>query len=318
MAAAAGAHHLCPFPSAACILPVLDRALLGVGEAGPAVPGRELGIGVEQFRATRPAAVGAVIRLLQEFTRAGLLGAALTQHVVLLLGQLLLPLVLAPGKLRILSHTGSTWLPRFKPVPVKAAAPHNHLMDADELTIHRDVYPPGDDTAFLSEALQDQDLDGKRVCDMGTGSGILAAQAAAAGAEVVAVDASVAAAENARETLAPYATTTVVRSDLFEAVRGWFDLVVCNPPYTPLEPELGTDREKSYAGGRFGRTLIDRFIVQTPHHLKPGGRVLLLQTVKNGVTPTLNRFHDVGLNADIVATRDVGNATLVIVQAGHR
>jgi len=50
------------------------------------------------------------------------------------------------------------------------------------------VYEPEDDSYMLLDALLSRDLEGKRVLDMGTGTGIIAIAAAQAGADVTAVD----------------------------------------------------------------------------------------------------------------------------------
>lgn len=79
-------------------------------------------------------------------------------------------------------------------------------------------------------ALQNLQLQGKRLLDVGTGSGILAAFALNRGAQVVATDISFRAAKQAAENLSiqkkgPWA---VIVCDLAECLRGNFDVVVCN------------------------------------------------------------------------------------------
>jgi len=50
------------------------------------------------------------------------------------------------------------------------------------------VYKPADDSYLLRDHIRELDLDGKKVLDMGTGSGIIAIEAAKSGAKVVAAD----------------------------------------------------------------------------------------------------------------------------------
>ena len=85
-------------------------------------------------------------------------------------------------------------------------------------------------------------LRGRRVADLGTGSGILALAAARAGAStVMALDinpkAAWAAGENARLNGLGDRVTAVC-SNLFSAVipGPLFDVILCNPPYFPGEP----------------------------------------------------------------------------------
>jgi release factor glutamine methyltransferase len=92
------------------------------------------------------------------------------------------------------------------------------------------------------------DLRGKRVADVGTGSGILALAAARAGAaRVVAVDvnpqAALSAAENARAN-GVGDRVSVVCGDLLSAVAPVpaFDAIFSNPPFFPGEPRDLADR----------------------------------------------------------------------------
>lgn len=74
-------------------------------------------------------------------------------------------------------------------------------------------------------------LDGARIWDLGTGSGILSWQAARLGARVTATDMSPAAVRTATQNCAGR-DVEVRLGDLFEPVWGeWFDLVIVNPPY---------------------------------------------------------------------------------------
>ncbi len=71
-----------------------------------------------------------------------------------------------------------------------------------------------------------------RVMDMACGAGVLAAVAARQGATVTAVDASVLAVESAQATLAAASLKAdIYLSDAWAAVKGTFDLVLCNPPF---------------------------------------------------------------------------------------
>lgn len=179
------------------------------------------------------------------------------------------------------------------------------------------VYEPREDSYLLLSALQDEELDGKRVCDMGTGTGILAAAAARQGAEVTAVDVNPDALDNARHNLERAGTGSVelVRSDLFADVNDVFDLITCNPPYVPGEPELETVEERAWTGGEKGRAVIDRFVDAVPHHLTETGVVLLLQSSKNGIDETMQRFQGKRMDARLVAEEKIPWERLVIIRA---
>jgi release factor glutamine methyltransferase len=123
------------------------------------------------------------------------------------------------------------------------------------------------------------DLRGKRVVDVGTGSGVLALAAARAGAAfVAAVDVNPAAAsvaaENARangyaDRVAPFC------GDLLSAVSrdARFDVVLSNPPFFPGEPRDTADR--AWHAGPGYRDLAPLF-GQIGERLAPGGRAFVV------------------------------------------
>ena len=101
---------------------------------------------------------------------------------------------------------------------------------------------------FFAGFIDRLDLAGKRVADVGTGTGILALTAARAGAaDVVAIDinpnAVEAASENARANGLDE-RVRAVRSDLLAEVplEPKFDVIISNPPLFPQEPRDIADR----------------------------------------------------------------------------
>lgn len=132
---------------------------------------------------------------------------------------------------------------------------------------------------YLADCIDRLDLRGKRVADMGTGTGILALAAARAGAaQVLAVDinptAARAASENARLNGLDDRLWTVC-SDLFSALapRPLFDVIISNPPYFPGEPRDLADR--AWHAGPGYRDIIAMFD-QARERLAPGGKFYVL------------------------------------------
>ena len=123
------------------------------------------------------------------------------------------------------------------------------------------------------------DLRGKRVVDIGTGTGILALAAARAdAARVLALDinpnAARAAHENAR--LNGFSDRVVaVCSNLLSALapRPLFDVILSNPPFFPGEPRDLADR--AWHAGPGYRDIISLFD-QARERLAPGGRFYIL------------------------------------------
>ena len=136
-----------------------------------------------------------------------------------------------------------------------------------------DVYPPREDTYLLIECIEPRA--GQRVLEMGCGSGLLSLHCVKIGAIVVAVDINQKAVDCTRGNLERnHLQAQVNRSDLFSDVEGRFDLILFNPPYLVGTGEDALD--KSWAGGKDGVQILDRFLRDASGHLAPDGRVVVL------------------------------------------
>ncbi|MCK9250634.1 MAG: methyltransferase [Solirubrobacteraceae bacterium] len=167
------------------------------------------------------------------------------------------------------------------------------------------VYRPAEDTWLLARALEREALDGADVLDLCTGSGAIAVAAAGAGARVSAVDLSRRAVLCARLNLRRRgARGRVRRGRLFDAApRGPFDVITANPPYVPTGSRGGPPRGRSRAwdAGRDGRDVLDRICDEAPGRLRPGGRLLVVQSALADASRTVARLRRAGLDASIDA-----------------
>ena len=125
-----------------------------------------------------------------------------------------------------------------------------------------------------------------RVLDLCTGNGSLAVIAAMAypEIEVDAADISAAALELARINVARHdlgARIRVVESDLFAALPGAYDLILCNPPYVTaksmaaLPAEYRAEPALALAGGDDGMDLVRRIVAEAPRHLSADGVLVI-------------------------------------------
>jgi release factor glutamine methyltransferase len=126
--------------------------------------------------------------------------------------------------------------------------------------------------ALLRRWLADADVAGKRVVDVGAGSGAGGLSLAHVAREVVLADVNEAALAlcdvNAR--INDIRNVRVVHSDVLAAVDGAIDLVVANPPY------LVDARERAYRhGGARGIALSLRILDEALTRLSPGGRCVI-------------------------------------------
>ena len=126
----------------------------------------------------------------------------------------------------------------------------------------------------------------RRVVDLCTGSGCIAAACAFAfpEAEVVATDLSPAAlsvAERNVRRLGLAGRVELRRGDLFAGAQGKFDLIVANPPYVPagvcgsLPREYRHEPRMALAAGADGLAIASRILEEAPRFLAEGGLLAL-------------------------------------------
>jgi release factor glutamine methyltransferase len=144
---------------------------------------------------------------------------------------------------------------------------------------------------------------GASVLELCTGSGAVALEAAAAGAEVTAVDVS-------RRSVATVKLNArlrrvrvrALRGSLFEPVAGrQFDLIATNPPYVPAPGDTlpASGPERAWDAGREGRALIDPICDGAADHLAPGGAILMIHSSLCGTGATVERLASHGLEVDV-------------------
>jgi release factor glutamine methyltransferase len=157
--------------------------------------------------------------------------------------------------------------------------------------------------------------------DVCTGSGVVALALAPRARSAVAIDRSRMAVAAARaNALLNRRRVTVLRGDLFAPVRGRrFDCVVANPPYLPT---AGAGRmpagSLAWDGGDDGRAIVDRLCREAAAHLRPGGRLLLVQSSLIDECRTLDLLVEAGLEPSVVASRGGPLGPLARALVRHR
>lgn len=167
--------------------------------------------------------------------------------------------------------------------------------------------------AFFASCLDAPLLAGRKVLDLGTGSGVCALAAARHARHVTAVDISRAAVRCARiNAIANQLEHRIEirHGDLFEPVRGdRFDLVLFNPPFllgTPKDERDATWRSSDVAA-RFARGLDARL---TPDGLA----LLLLSSFGNACETFIDELRANGFLLDVFARRRYVNETLTVLR----
>ena len=150
------------------------------------------------------------------------------------------------------------------------------------------VLIPRPETEVLVEQAVRTVEDGDKVLDLCTGSGAIAVAIACEAAKdknvtVTAADISEDALDVARENARiNKASVTFVKADLFDGIRGRFNLITANPPYVPSGEIEGLQREVrdheprlALDGGTDGLDYYRRIAEKLPRYLVRGGMIIL-------------------------------------------
>jgi len=181
---------------------------------------------------------------------------------------------------------------------------------------HPKVYEPAEDTFLLVE-----NLDIKRnddVLEIGTGTGLVAVYAAQRSRNVIATDINDYALQCAVKNTITNRTYNVElrKGNLFEPVKDEkFDLILFNTPYLPTGEDEKLDEELNAAwdGGSEGRDTIDQFLNELKAHLKPNGRVQLVQSSLSDNEKTLAKLEELGFDAEITASEKCFFEEIVVI-----
>ncbi len=169
-------------------------------------------------------------------------------------------------------------------IPLQQIIGRQSFMGLD-FYVDENVLIPRQDTELLVEEALQELHDGMRILDMCTGSGciLLSLLKYSNDCEGIGADISEEAlkvAERNRVQLG-LENAAFIRSDLFEAVEGKFDLLVSNPPYIcsdvidTLMPEVREhEPRQALDGSADGLHFYRRILAECRAYLKPGGMLL--------------------------------------------
>jgi len=141
----------------------------------------------------------------------------------------------------------------------------------------------GEGTGLLDAWLTERT---RRMLDLCTGNGSLAVICAMAYPEMTidATDVSAEALDVARRNVERHGLASriaLIESDLYAAVRGPYDLILCNPPYVTdaslaaLPAEYRAEPRLALAGGADGMDLVRPIVTQAARHLSKDGVLVL-------------------------------------------
>jgi release factor glutamine methyltransferase len=187
-------------------------------------------------------------------------------------------------------------------------------LDGLQLVVLPDVFNPKllRSGAFLVSQLSRPDLlpGGKRVLDLGSGSGACGLAAARRGCSVVAVDINPSAVRCTRiNALLNNLDIDVRHGNLFAPVENErFDVVLFNPPYYRGIPRDGLDHAWR------SPDVPERFAADLAGHLTPRGSALVVLSSDARPETFLDCFDQNDLVHDVVARRDFINEVMTVHQ----
>jgi release factor glutamine methyltransferase len=146
------------------------------------------------------------------------------------------------------------------------------------------IYEPSDDSFMIKYCISDFVSEGKKVLDVGCGSGILAQEAIDCGAKVLACDINPDAVKFCKKM-----GIKTIQSDLFSNIpKGErFDLIIFNPPYLPKDELEDEESAVITSGGEKGNEILERFLVSAKNYLSEGGKLLFLAS---SLTPDVEKI----------------------------
>tara|TARA_Y100000034_G_scaffold136933_1_gene217297 strand:- start:3724 stop:4257 length:534 start_codon:yes stop_codon:yes gene_type:complete len=139
-----------------------------------------------------------------------------------------------------------------------------------------EIYSPLDDSFLLSEVLKKQIpkllTKNLKFLEIGSGSGIQLETAKNLGVKnIFSCDINPTAVKHCKRL-----GFNCVKSDLFNNIKGKFDLIIFNPPYLSEDKREPEDSKVSTTGGKTGSEIINRFLKQVKFHLNKNGKIILL------------------------------------------
>ncbi|HTY44290.1 MAG TPA: HemK2/MTQ2 family protein methyltransferase [Patescibacteria group bacterium] len=157
-----------------------------------------------------------------------------------------------------------------------------------------EIYSPAEDSFFLSEIIEKEVMklsdkkSGIKILEIGCGSGVQLKTLNKSGIKkenIFSCDINLQAVKHCKSL-----GFNSIKSNLFEKIKGKFDLIIFNPPYLP---ESKYDKEKDTTGGKRGDETIVKFLKQLKNHLTDNGKAFLLlssHTPMNNINKEFKKY----------------------------
>lgn len=138
-----------------------------------------------------------------------------------------------------------------------------------KITVNPGVYQTSGDSELMVESIRLKNAE--KFLEVGCGAGIISLALAKRGGQGVSVDINERAINNSKQNAQKHNITNVefLKSDVFEKVKGKFDIIICNPPYT--KHEIRDDIDRMFWDPQ--DEMKQKFFKEVDGYLKSGGRI---------------------------------------------
>jgi len=191
-------------------------------------------------------------------------------------------------------------------------------MEPFELIINHDerVYPPDEDSYLMIKSINTKDY--RNALEIGVGSGIISLNLAKKLDQVFACDINPFALRLSKKnaTLNSIKNLYLFSSNLFSSIKkeSFFDLIVFNPPYLPVETPPKNFLDLSYNGGPDGGEYIRMFLNDFGSFLSHNGQAYLLQSSLYPLENTTKYLTDHNFEYNVVNSLKLDFETLYVLE----
>jgi len=191
-------------------------------------------------------------------------------------------------------------------------------MEPFELIINHDerVYPPDEDSYLMIKSINTKDY--RNALEIGVGSGIISLNLAKKLDHVFACDINPFALRLSKKnaTLNSIKNLYLFSSNLFSSIKkeSFFDLIIFNPPYLPVETPPENFLDLSYNGGLDGGEYIRMFLNNFGSFLSHNGQAYLLQSSLYPLENTTKYLTDHNFEYNVVNSLKLDFETLYVLE----